>query len=272
MAEKLPDWMTEADDRDETPAPAAPPASAPAPAPKAEKMPGWMTQDQSSLESQAAMAVANDPKLRGMAMSAAQDPRVQAAAIKHAKAELANDPNTPSWVYEQDTITDPSSAAALGKPLLGDNGMSGEKQKQSSSGCMWPCVVLSLMTGIGLAIWTVFIFSMLQACPTESMRSNRIICLAAQLLVIALAYYDYKAERVFHFKFIWSILFLAASITMSIIMIVDAIPVAAEAHSKTGSCSNKKLEPALIPIGDAFLCFAWGALFMVLRKVESSTS
>jgi hypothetical protein len=226
-------------------------------------MPDWMSNDQSA-EHQVATAVANDPKLRQAAFTAAHDPSVQKAA----RAQLANDPNTPSWMTKQDTsdpVKSPNDAVdgGLGRPLLQNNG---ELQDHRGAGCFWPCIIYVLYGVIVSAIWTVFVFSLLQSCPTEDMRTNRCICLAAQLVIAGFSYYDYKTDHKFHFKFIWTCFFLVASVMMAILMILDGLPVA----SKARNCHNPKVDPTMIPIGDAFLCLAWGMMFTILRKVPTS--
>jgi hypothetical protein len=263
-SEKMPSWMTDDggdDGNDEgSSAPSSSSYKSPAPAPApADKQPDWMSNDQSV---PVATAVANDPEMRKAAFTAAQDPSVRKAAA----AVLANDPNTPSWMSQQnnDPVQSPNDAVdgGLGRPLLQSNGE--PAQGHTGAGCFWPCLIYSIYFFIVCAIWTIFVFSILQSCPTEDMRTNRCICLAAQLVVAGFSYYDYKTDHKFNFKFIWTCLFGLASVMMSIITLLDGIPVA------THSCRTVKVDPKMIPIGDAFLCLMWGLMFTILRKVPSS--
>jgi hypothetical protein len=201
------------------------------------------------------------------------EPKARKGTAPTSTDNLTVDPNTPSWMTPKTKKND----AAV--PKSGNGAVDGEVQDRKGArvarapgveyrthndvGCFWPCVVYTLYVAILSTISMLLACSLLQPCPTENMRMDRCIALVLQLIVAALSYYDYKTDCKFNLRCIWSCLFVVASISMLIMALVDGLDVHLEA--KIRNCHDVKIDPTMTPIGEAFLCLAWGKMLMIIQ-------
>jgi hypothetical protein len=127
------------------------------------------------------------------------------------------------------------------------------------------CTLYGLIVG---AILALLVVSLIQTCPTDkAMQTDRCLCLAAQLVLVGLSYCDYSANQKFNLKCIWSCLFVIASVAMTILSVLDGLAV--HLADKNGKCADVKVDPTVLPMGEAVLCIAWGLLFVVVQTCHA---